>query len=283
MKLVGAATVASGTVNEDAMGYLGGAGDIEAAWVLDGVTGINDMTLPGIANDAAWFVGRIDHHLRELLPSGAGAQAFASALVDRLVHDVDIARDGSSLPATYDPPAACLMLIRKVKDGVEAIRLGDSCLLARGRNGALTRMVDFPNNTFDDWFAAESHRLRLSGMTAAADIRRALSAALFENRRRRNRTGGYGVLEADRACLNFLEVRQITDIDGILLATDGFFRLADCYQELSETELLNKSIQPGGVDALMSRLRAIEAADEICMTYPRHKPRDDATAVALRL
>ena len=42
-----------------------------------------------------------------------------------------------------------------------------------------------------------------------------------------------------------------------------------------------KASSRGGIDRLMARLRAIEAADETCMAYPRHKPRDDATAIAL--
>ena len=39
LKLVGAATQGSGTINEDGLGFLGSAGDVSAAWIFDGVTG----------------------------------------------------------------------------------------------------------------------------------------------------------------------------------------------------------------------------------------------------
>jgi hypothetical protein len=282
MKVAGAASMPSGAVNEDGVGYLGNPDNIAAAWVLDGVTGINDTTLPGIGNDASWFVDRVDRHLRALLPHAGQAVDLVSELVDHLIADIEEACGEARMPTAYDPPAACLMLIRRTRAGWEAIRLGDSCLLARQHDDTLLRMVDFPNDPFDAWFRDESHRLRLSGIMAVADIKRALLPALFENRRRRNRPGGYGVLEADRVCLHFLEVREFADVDGILLASDGYMRLADCYQQMSESELLAESIKPGGIDELMARLRAIEAADETCIAYPRHKPRDDATAIALR-
>lgn len=281
MILSGALSLGSGAVNEDACGWLGSIDDIAAAWVLDGVTGINDTTLPGIANDAAWFAARTDHHLRRLLPLMLSASDLVSTLVDALIADLDGAQGAVNIPDPYDPPAACLMLARRIESGWEAIRLGDSCLLARAADSPLIRMVDFPNAGFDAWFAAESHTLRLSGETSAPEIRKILAKPLLENRRRRNRPGFYGVLTADRACLNFVEMQTLGYPQAILLATDGFFRLTDTYRAFDEDQLLSQAAPPGGIPTLMQRLRAIEAADPACMTYPRHKPSDDATAVAL--
>ena len=66
MKLVGAISQGSGLVNEDGMGLIGPADDVSAAWVLDGVTGINDRNyLPG-GSDAHWFVNKAHEHLQIL-------------------------------------------------------------------------------------------------------------------------------------------------------------------------------------------------------------------------
>lgn len=48
MKLQGAITEGSGAVNEDGWGFLGSTDDVTAAWVFDGVTGINEKTLGGV-------------------------------------------------------------------------------------------------------------------------------------------------------------------------------------------------------------------------------------------
>ena len=66
MKLVSAVSHAGGQVNEDAWGMVGNNEDVEAAWVLDGVTGINTHNyLPG-QTDAAWFVKHAHTHLLRL-------------------------------------------------------------------------------------------------------------------------------------------------------------------------------------------------------------------------
>ncbi len=43
----------SGTVNEDGYGVLGRSGEVEAAWIFDGVTGINGRNYLPAASDAA--------------------------------------------------------------------------------------------------------------------------------------------------------------------------------------------------------------------------------------
>ena len=57
MRLVGTVSQAGGQVNEDAWGIVGRADDVAAAWVLDGVTGINGrndcrekLTLNGLSD-----------------------------------------------------------------------------------------------------------------------------------------------------------------------------------------------------------------------------------------
>ena len=66
MKLVGAVTQGSGAINEDGLGFLGSAGDVSAAWIFDGVTGINGENFLGGGTDAAWFVAKAHDHLLAL-------------------------------------------------------------------------------------------------------------------------------------------------------------------------------------------------------------------------
>jgi len=66
LKLAGSVCQGSGANNEDGWGFIGEEGDVDAAWILDGVTGINGKTYLPAGSDAAWFVARASHHLRAL-------------------------------------------------------------------------------------------------------------------------------------------------------------------------------------------------------------------------
>jgi len=266
----------SGQVNEDAVGFIGDESDIKAAWALDGVTGINDSGLGVAGSDAQWFVSRIDAHLRDLLDAPRDLAGAMSQLIDRLCEDMA----SHSLPDDFDPPAACIAAVCRIGNEWQAVRLGDCRILAEDRAG-FRRLVDFPNDEFDHWITSEATRLRQSGVTDLAELFRALQPAHFNSRRQRNKPGGYGVIEADRACLAFCEYLPLADPSAVLLASDGFFRLVDYYGEATETALLARAVQNGGVAALYERLRQIERDDPDCRRFPRLKPKDDASAVAL--
>jgi hypothetical protein len=278
LKLAGQLSLGSGKVNEDAVGFIGDPHDIEAAWALDGVTGINDQGLGLMGSDAQWFVARIDHHLRRLLPGAKDLPHVMSDLIDRLIADLG----QHALPDKYDPPAACITAVCRIDGRWQAVRLGDCRLLAEDRNG-LQRIVDFANDDFDHWVTAEAMRLRRAGMTDLKDIARAMRQVQFDNRRRRNRPGGYGVIEADRACLAFAEYMELDDPSSVLLTSDGFFRLVDYYDQISETDLLARSGRDGELARLYEMMRKLEDGDPDGARYPRFKPKDDASAIALTI
>jgi hypothetical protein len=66
----------------------------------------------------------------------------------------------------------------------------------------------------------------------------------------------------------------------LLLASDGFMRLADVYRR-HRPEHLPGLVRRHGIAALLSELREIEAADPDCHAIPRAKPRDDASAMLI--
>lgn len=280
LKLAGCISQGSGRVNEDAVGFIGEPDDIRAAWALDGVTGINDATLGLAGSDAQWFVSRIDAHLRKLLPEARDIKMVISDLVDRLIIDQAEALKRKSMPVAYDPPAACIAAVCRIGSDWHALRLGDCRLLAQGPDG-FRRIVDFANDDFDHWITAEAQRLRAQGLSDIKALSQKLQPELFANRRRRNKPGGYGVIEADRACLAFVEHMALAAPTAALMTSDGFFRLVDHYNEMPEQDLLERASGPDDVNRLYERLREIERGDPDCRKFPRFKPADDASAIAL--
>lgn len=282
MKLVGAVTQGSGAVNEDGWGYLGSADDISAAWIFDGVTGINGQNFLGHGTDAAWLVAKADGHLRTLASLEHPLREIFSKLVNNLIADFNAAAKDLDLPGDYDPPAACLTFVKRYDETWQAMRLGDSCLLARSSDGVHISVAASPNNAFDHWLSNEAFKRRDAGMLDVKELLAAFRPQLIQGRKLRNSPGGYGILEASPSALAFAEYLDLGTPHEILLCTDGYYRAVDHYALYPEEGLLDASFAFGGVDSVLDRIRSVEASDPACVKYLRFKPSDDATAVALR-
>ena len=279
---MGAVTQGSGTINEDGWGYLGSADDVSAAWIFDGVTGINGQNFLGGGTDAAWFVAKAHDHLRALAGLELPLREVLSKLVQALIVDFKAVAKALNLPKDYDPPAACLILLKRYGETWQALRLGDSCLLARGSDGLHMSVAASPNTAFDHWLSSEALKRRDAGMLDIKELLAKFRPQLMEGRKLRNTLGGYGILEASPSAMEFAEYFDLGAPREILLCTDGYYRAVDYYGLHSEEGLVDASLASGGVNTVLNHIRSVEAADPTCVKYLRFKPSDDATAVVLR-
>ena len=281
MRLTGAVTEGSGAINEDGFGCIGTQADISAAWVFDGVTGINGRNyLPG-GSDARWLVQKADAHLKHLAAGRASLSGILAELVEALIGDWRKVSSGLDLPQDYDPPAACLILVKRYGATWQGLRLGDSCLLARQQNGGKQILAASPNNAFDHWLSAEARKRRDAGVLDIKALLAEFRPQLTAGRAKRNRPDGYSILEASRASLAMPEFIDLGTPSEMLLCTDGYYRAVDHYGLHDDASLIEASRQPGGVTQVLASLRSVEAADPDCQTYLRLKPSDDATALVL--
>jgi hypothetical protein len=279
VRLLGALTRGSGAVNEDGFGLVGTAEDVSAAWIFDGVTGINRRNHLGGESDAQWLVGRAHGRLTDLARRDMPLQRILSELVDGLIADWSAATAELDLPRDYDPPAACLIIVKRYGDGWKALRLGDSCLLARGADRSTRIFAASPNNVFDHWLAREAARRRDDGVLDSKALLAEFAPQLRQGRAKRNRPDGYSILECSRDSLAMPELIDLGWPADMLLCTDGYYRAVDHYGLFDDAQLLDASMT--SVERVLAELRAVEADDPDCRQYPRFKPADDATAVML--
>ena len=282
--LLSASSAPGSTINEDAYGLWPTEAAPRAAWVLDGVTGINDRALLPGPSDAAWFVAQVQDVLPTLL-SGAPEMLIVD-LIDALVGALE-RRQGASWrdPCGADgreTPAASFVLMRLLGDEVEIARLGDCLVLLESADDAV-RVLEHP---VLQRIEAETKQmildLRAAGVTDPQEVRRRMMPTLRAQRRRRNQVDGYGVLAAEQGCLSMIEVDRlpVRTLRGVLLASDGYYRLVDHYNAMSDMDLVRETGRRGA-DALLKQLRTIEAEDPLCAKYPRLKISDDATALLI--
>jgi hypothetical protein len=278
-----AATQPGAKINEDGYGHWPAAAPY-AAWVLDGVTGINDRTLLPGPSDAAWFVAQVQEVLPALLSEAPDRPAadLIGALVDELERRQSAAWRDARGADGCETPAASFALIRLIGLEIEVLRLGDCLVLMEASDGTVT-VMDHPVLAAIE---AESREallaLRARGTTDPKEAFAALLPQLRAQRRRRNLADGYGVLAAERSCLPMLHVDRMSAraVRRVLLASDGYYRLVDHYGAASDAELVRRTAELGA-DAMLQHLRAIEAADPLATQFPRLKIADDATALLM--
>ena len=283
--LLSAATGPGGTINEDAYGLWPAAGAPRAAWVQDGVTGINDRALLPGPSDAAWFVAQVQEVLPALLSKEPDRPI--AGLVAALVVELERRQAASWLDERgadgQETPAASFALVRLLGEQVEIDRLGDCLVLIERRDGSVTTLDHPVLEQIEAQIKAAVMALQAAGITDPGEIRSRMMPTLRAQRVRRNQVGGYGVLAAEMSCLTMLhsDLLALADVSRILLASDGYYRLVDHYAAVTDAELLRGTAERGA-EGLVSALRTIEAGDPMGARFPRLKMSDDATAVLLQ-
>src|SRR5687767_16011244 len=126
--LLTVATQPGAKVNEDGYGSWPAEAP-RAAWVLDGVTGINDRALLPGPSDAAWFVAQVQEALPSLLSEAPDMPA--ADLIGALADELERRQSAAWLDARgadgRETPAASFALVRLIGADIEILRLGD-CL-----------------------------------------------------------------------------------------------------------------------------------------------------------
>jgi len=283
LTLLGAVTAPGSRTNEDACATWSGL-NAQAAWVLDGVTGINEQALLPGPTDAAWFVTQAQEILPRLLASGA--EQPIHSLLSKLVADLAAVQSRSWLDGMSEQhgetPAASFALVRRMDADIEIARLGDCPVLLEMQDGRVLLLDDPVLTDIELNLKRQILALRARGVHDASSIFQEMLPSLRATRRRRNQPDGYGVLCADDACLNLLQLDRLPakDIRHLLLLSDGYYRLVDVYDRYDDSGLLHATIRRGPPE-MLAELRAIEADDPMGDRHPRLKMADDATALLL--
>src|SRR6185437_10064785 len=248
-----------------------------AVWILDGATGLSkERLLQSADSDAQWFVQAVDAELRNAdwsVPTGQLLRGALRRVFERFRSE---SREGSE-PTLW--PFASFALIREFDDRIELVNLGDCRILWKKRSSDEVQSFGSSRVTeLDAGVVREIKRLHSEGITDNADIWKAIAPIIQTNRNSKNRPGGYWILDLTGEGLDHLQTMQIgpSDVDKVLLCTDGYYRLVDTYAKRTDKSLFDNSVGKGIANSIRS-IREIERSDDRCLAFPRIKSSDDAT------
>lgn len=265
-----------GPVNEDAIGHHG-----NAAWVIDGATGIGPSILDA-PSDAAWLAQTANRLLAEALaddpdcPTIALLRTVMTRCAEALAR-VQLRADVDSC----DLPSAAFAMVRIIDDAVEITSLADCRVAAVDEAGAARlygasgpgyrRGADIGGGEGDLRRGADD-RSRCAEIAAVARIARQSLPEELRGRllglRARGRGGGPCLAgEASFAA------RQ-----RFAIASDGFLRLVELFGIETPADLLAIAT-PGEAQAWLARLRDIEREPDSLRRHTRVKRHDDASLI----
>ncbi|MBW5470765.1 hypothetical protein GPJ61_23400 [Brevibacillus formosus] len=123
------------------------------------------------------------------------------------------------------------------------------------------------------------------GLCTRTELHERCMDILIHNRYQANGPGGYGVLNGDAACRDFIEYGRMNrvGVKALVLVTDGLFMpraLGGAQPRWEETVL---PIVHKGLQRYTDELIALENNDPECIRYIRFKKSDDKTGMILYL
>ena len=208
-------------VNEDA------AGATEcAAWVIDGATGVSDLSplVPGLT-DAAWLAAQLDKRLHDTFEKAAVEPYTALAEIDADIRATFSSTNTGPERSPAEQPTAAFALSVLRGDVVHLIGLGDCRIIVENRTGEVEE--------FDP------------SETGIRSLRQFANAA-----------NGYSIVHPTLSWHSRVkrQVNNAQTIRHLLAMSDGLYRLVDVFKLFSLDQLLRRAVQDG-LAPLCSQLR----------------------------
>lgn len=278
-------SLGSGRANEDRAGARGAL-----AWVIDGATDVVDAPLTPGPSDAAWLAEALHRALERHADTGRAdtGQADLAALVFDLATEMAEAFDAvrTRAPAGRGEHPSAAGIIARLSEGMlDYVSLGDCALIVARPGGTVVHHGLGAQGAGDAMLAAAISAFhKTQAKPSASAARRHIWPQVQAKRAAMNTPGGYGVLSITPPprTLLFAGRIEVPPESRLMLMTDGLARLVDVFKTHTPDRLL-EAAQRDGLADVAARLRAIEADDPECVTYPRAKTSDDATGLLLAI
>lgn len=250
--------------------------------VIDGGTSVAERDyIDPVHSDVAWFVKTFAAEIERVASPERSQQDSVDAAIGAVQSAYKHVADGAPVPVHAWPIAAVTWVRISGRDGqtkATLYSLGDCKTLLRTANGDVIDPDPYFNPQ-ETVLQAEIARLRAAGVIDADERRERMLPMLRARRESQHRSPAPTVLCLQpqgpfqaRTC-----TLELATGDGLLVMTDGFYRLVDPYGLYTDAGLLARCEERGPA-ALIDELRAFErsAGDTANRAV---KAADDASAV----
>lgn len=243
--------------------------------VVDGASGLYQEKVTQGNTDAQAFSHALGQELILRLPTCKEATADVLTAAIRQVNQ-------QLFPATIDIldeqlPSCTFSCFRVLDNQLELSWVGDSPILVFTAD----EVHVYYDHTIEE-NDQQALTVFMSQIANGLDIAEAaIQPILLRNRQKKNKANGYWIVDPSAAGANHLyqKVFPLSEVKGVVICSDGFYRLMDLFQILKPTAALEQLASYDRTKAVIAELRGLENASDSIERYPRMKKSDDASVL----
>lgn len=241
-------------------------------FLIDGATGLFPEKITPGNTDAQFFAHELGKKLIENSSPSLKDKLFQS------VHELSF----------YFPqekkdffPSATLAAYEIKNDTLEIFYLGDSPILVYTTKGVeIFSDKQLAKNEQKAIFELNKNLALGDSLTQATEK---LKPLLKKNRQTKNTSAGYWIMDPTSHWKEHLNSKTfpLEQVKGLILASDGFYRLMDLFQKIPVKSALEELNTYGKIIQALDELRALENAPHSESQFPRLKKSDDASVLVV--
>ncbi|MBM7565113.1 protein phosphatase 2C domain-containing protein [Paenibacillus sacheonensis] len=182
--------------------------------------------------------------------------------------------------------SACAVLVRVGSKWIDYAQLGDCMLAAYYDDGTIRIVTHDQLAHVDDRTKAVWLEGINAGLASSAELWTHVRPQIAAGRALANRPAGYGVLNGDPDCADYVEYGRIAaaNVVSLLLFSDGLYMPKPPGESDKDSAAdIASLVREAGLDRYLAQLTDLENTDPECTIYPRMKKSDDKTAIWIQL
>ena len=249
-----------------------------AAWILDGATGLTGKRITEKETDALWYVEALDDYLKKHIK-----EIIKNAIKE--VKEKYSKYDGFNDLEEIDYPCAALALLRFNSKELEYYVIGDCTLIYSQENESIKEIVDRKLIGLEENILRKMCEVSKVNNISVLDARKLCNDEVISVRKLKNKLNGYWILEfnedaVDRGLYNKISINGEI---SICITSDGFSQFYDTFNLAQDYKVFINLLKESNVEDIFNTLYEEQEKDSNCNDYPRLKKRDDTSIIYFEL
>ena len=251
-----------------------------AAWVLDGATGITGKKITNSETDAVWYVELINNYLKENINTSKSIKDIVKSAIKE-ARDKYIKFSGFNDLDEVDYPCAAIALVRFNNNDLEYFVLGDCSIIIKEKGKKAIEIVDNKLIDLEEIILESISKTANEKSISILEARSYCNEEVINIRKTKNSNSGYWILELNEDAVEHCIYGKIKIMNNtsICLTSDGFSQYYDTFDLANGYEEFIDIVKDINIEELYKKLYYKQEEDSQCNKFPRLKKRDDASII----
>ena len=251
-----------------------------AAWVLDGATGITGKKITNSETDAVWYVELINNYLKENINTSKSIKDIVKSAIKE-AREKYIKFSGFKDLDEVDYPCAAIALVRFNNNDLEYFVLGDCSIIIKEKGKKAIEIVDNKLIDLEEIILESISKTANEKSISILEARSYCNEEVINIRKTKNSNSGYWILELNEDAVEHCIYGKIKIMNNtsICLTSDGFSQYYDTFDLANGYEEFIDIVKDINIEELYKKLYYKQEEDSQCNKFPRLKKRDDASII----